>query len=76
MKVLLAQSCLTLVTPQTAARQGLLSMGSWTRILEWVAIPFSRGSSQASDRTQVSRMAGRSLPCDPQGSPMGEGGEQ
>ena len=28
------------------------------RILEWVAIPFSRGSSQPSDRTQVSRIAG------------------
>ena len=29
------------------------------RILEWVAIPFSRGSSQLRDRTQVSRIAGR-----------------
>ena len=28
------------------------------RILEWVAFPFSRGSSQARDRTQVSRIAG------------------
>ena len=28
------------------------------RILEWVAIPFSRGSSQPRDRTQVSRIAG------------------
>ena len=28
------------------------------RILEWVAFPFSRGSSQARDRTQVSHMAG------------------
>ena len=28
------------------------------RILEWVAFPFSRGSSQPSDRTQVSRIAG------------------
>ena len=30
-----------------------------TRILEWVAIPFSRGSSQARDWTQVSHTAGR-----------------
>ena len=30
-----------------------------TRILEWVAIPFSRGSSQARDRTWVSGIAGR-----------------
>ena len=29
------------------------------RILEWVAIPFSRGSSQPRDRTQVSHIAGR-----------------
>ena len=28
------------------------------RILEWVAIPFSRGSSQPRDRTQVSHTAG------------------
>ena len=29
------------------------------RILEWVAIPFSRGFSQPRDRTQVSCIAGR-----------------
>ena len=28
------------------------------RILEWVAFPFSRGSSQLMDRTQVSHIAG------------------
>ena len=28
------------------------------RILEWVAFPFSRGSSQPRDRTQVSHVAG------------------
>ena len=28
------------------------------RILEWVAFPFSRGSSQPRDGTQVSRIAG------------------
>ena len=28
------------------------------RILEWVAVPFSRGSSQLKDQTQVSRIAG------------------
>ena len=31
------------------------------RILEWVAIPFSRGSSPARDRTQVSCISGRFL---------------
>ena len=29
------------------------------RILEWVAFPFSRGSSQPRDRTQIIRIAGR-----------------
>ena len=29
------------------------------RVLEWVAISFSRGSSQPRDRTQVSRITGR-----------------
>ena len=29
------------------------------RILEWVTVPFSRGSSQAGDQTQVSHVAGR-----------------
>ena len=28
------------------------------RILEWVAVPFSKGSSQPMDRTHVSRIAG------------------
>ena len=28
------------------------------RILEWVAVPFSRGSSQARDQTQVYHIAG------------------
>ena len=29
------------------------------RILEWVAFPFSRGSFQPRDQTQVSHIAGR-----------------
>ena len=29
------------------------------RILEWVVFPFSRGSSQSRDQTQVSHIAGR-----------------
>ena len=35
------------------------------RILEWVAIPFSRESSQPKDRTQVSCIAGEFLPAEP-----------
>ena len=36
------------------------------RILEWVAVPFSRVSSQPRDQTQVSRMWADSLPAEPQ----------
>ena len=39
------------------------------RILEWVAFPFSKGSSQPRDPTQVSRIAGDSLPAEPQRKP-------
>ena len=35
------------------------------RILEWVAVPFSRGSSQLRDQTQVSCIPGDSLPAKP-----------
>ena len=50
------------VTPWTAAHQAPLSMGiSQARILEWVAISFSRGSSQAWDWTCVSCTARRIL---------------
>ena len=36
-----------------------------TRILEWVAIPFSRGSSCPRDRTMVSHRAGRFFALEP-----------
>ena len=39
------------------------------RILEWVAFPFSWGSSQPRDQTQVSHIAVDSLPAEPQGKP-------
>ena len=45
--------------PWAVARQAPLSMGILqARMLEWVAMPSSRGSSQPRDRTQVSRIAG------------------
>ena len=53
-KVKVTQSCLTLCNPMDYKVHGILQ----ARILEWVAIPFSRGSSQPRDRTQVSRIAG------------------
>ena len=47
------------VTAWTAVPQAPLAMGiHQARILEWVAIPSSRDSSQPRDRTQVSCIAG------------------
>ena len=43
------------------------------RILEWVAFPFSRGSSQPRDRTQLSTLQADSLPAEPQGKPQNTG---
>ena len=53
--VKVAQSCLTLCNSMDYTVHGILL----ARILQWVAIPFSGGSSQPRDLTQVSRMAGR-----------------
>ena len=45
-------------TSWTLAHQALLAMGILqARILEWVAIPSSRESSQPRDRAQVSHIA-------------------
>ena len=47
-------------TPWSVACQASLSMGILqARILEWVAMPSSRGSSQPRDQIQVSHIAGR-----------------
>ena len=59
-EVLVTQSCPTLCNPKDGSPpgssvHGILQM----RILEWVATPFSRGSSRPKDRTQVSHIAGR-----------------
>ena len=58
-KVLVAQSCLTLCNPMDCSPPGSSVHGiSQARILEWVAMPFSRGSSWPRDRTHVSCIAG------------------
>ena len=52
---LVIQQCLILCDPMDCSLQGPLSLGVLqARILEWVAMPSSRGSSQLRDRTQVS----------------------
>ena len=60
MKVLVAESCLILRDPMDYNQPGSSVHGMpQARILKWVAIPFSRGSFQLRDRTQVSCIAGR-----------------
>ena len=59
-KVLVAQSCGTLCDPVDCSPWGSSVHGILQeRILEWVAIPFSRGSSSLRDRMRVSCIAGR-----------------
>ena len=58
-KVLVSWLCLTLCKPMNCSPpgssvQGILQAG----ILEWIAIPSSRGSSQPRGQTQVSHVAG------------------
>ena len=55
---LVAQSCLTLCEPMDCSLPGSSLHGILqARTLEWVAMPFSRGSSQPRDQTQVSHIA-------------------
>ena len=53
-EVKITQSCPTLCNPMDYTVHGILQ----ARILEWVAVPFSRGSSQLRDQTQVSHTTG------------------
>ena len=69
-KVKVAQSCLTLCDPIDYTVPGIL----WTRILEWVSFPLSRGYSQPRDRTpgiepRSLTLQADSLPAEPQGKP-------
>ena len=55
-----AQSCLTLCDPMDCSLPGFSVHGIFqARVLEWVAISFSRGSSWPRDWTQVSHIVGR-----------------
>ena len=62
-KVKVAQACLTLCDSMACIVHGTLQ----ARILDWVPFPFSRGSSQPKDRTQVSALQVDSLPAEPPG---------
>ena len=52
-KVKVTQSCPTLCEPMNYVVYGILQ----ARILGWAAVPFSRGSSQPRDQTQVFQIA-------------------
>ena len=60
MKISITQLCPTLCNPIDCSLPGFSVHGILqTRILKWVGIPFSRGSSWLRDRTWVSCTAGR-----------------
>ena len=68
-KVKVAQLCPILCGSMDCIVPGILQ----ARVLEWVAFPFSRVSSQLRDQTQVSRMQVDSLPAEPLGKPKNTG---
>ena len=58
--VLVAQSCPTLCNPTDCSPPGFSAHGILqARILEWIAIPFSRGTSQPRDWALVSCLTGK-----------------
>ena len=58
--MLIVQSCPTLCNPMDYSLPGSSVHGILqAKILQWLAIPFSRGSSRCRDGTQVSCVAGR-----------------
>ena len=64
-----ARSCPTLCVPMDSAVRGLLQ----ARILEWVAFPFSRGSSHPGIERMTPALQVDSLPAEPQGKPKNTG---
>ena len=69
MLCLVSPSCLTLCNPMGCNLPGCSVHGILqARILEWVAMPFSRGSSQSRNRTQVFWIAGGFYQLSYQGS--------
>ena len=71
-EVKVAQSRPTLCNPMDYTAHEVLQ----ARILEWVAFPFSRGSSQPRDQTQVSRIRDRLLTPVFLGFPCGSAGKE
>ena len=69
-KVLVIQLCPTLCNPVDYSLPGSsVHAILQTRILEWVAISYSRGSSRPSGQTWVFCVAGRFFTTEPPGKP-------
>ena len=63
---LVTQSCLILCDPMDCKPPGSYLHGTFqARTLKWVAISFSRGSSQPRNQTHISCIAGRFLTTEP-----------
>ena len=68
------QSCPTVCDPMDCSPPGSSVHGIFrARILEWVAISFSRGFSRPRDRTCVCCTAGNFFTTEPSGKPEGGG---
>ena len=65
-KVRVTQSCLTLCDPVDYTVHGILQ----PRILEWVAFPFSRGSSHPRTEPRSPTLQADSLPAELPGTPI------
>ena len=68
---LVTKLCLTLCDPMDCSLPGSSVHGIFqARILEWLAISFSRGSSWPRDRTHISCITGRFFITEPPGKPI------
>ena len=69
--MLVAQSCPALCNPMDCSLRGSSIHGIFqARVLEWVAISFSRGSSQSRDGTWVFCLAGEFFTTDSSGKSL------
>ena len=69
-EVLVTQSCLTLCNPIDCSSPGSSVHGiSQARMLKWVAISSSRGSSRPRDQIRIPHLAGRFFTAEPLGRP-------
>ena len=69
--MLVSQLCLTFCDPMDCSLLDSFVYGILqARILEWVPISFSSGSSRPRDQTCISYIAGRSFNAEPPGKPI------